>query len=98
MSISCELKVPADIPVESKERQFRSELQNALRAFRIRGETEINRIPPKMRDMTVEEVEKMWGGNWAGTLGRMAMERQREEEGDEEEKERVMREGVKGKR
>ncbi|KAI9631916.1 uncharacterized protein MKK02DRAFT_41550 [Dioszegia hungarica] len=87
-----------DLEIESKERQFRSELQNALRAFRIRGETEINRIPPKMREMTVEEVEKMWGGNWAGTLGRMAMERQREEEGDEEEKERVMREGVKGKR
>lgn len=84
--------------VESKERQFRLHLQTVLAAFKLRQVSEIARIPPKLLKMTIEDVEKHWGGNWAGTLGRIAVERQREEEVGEDEKERVLREGVKGKR
>ena len=79
------------VPIAAdKTRNFRESLCARLKSFQIRQEMELLKIPRELRNMTLGELEKRWGGSWAGTLMRIKKEemealekkeREREQEG-----------------
>ncbi|WWC96013.1 hypothetical protein V866_002880 [Kwoniella sp. B9012] len=88
-----------DIEVADKTLYFRSILSRTLASFRMREESEILSIPRELRGMTLAELEKKWGGGWAGTLQKIRRESfEKKEKVREEKEEKEREEVVKGKR
>lgn len=88
--------------VEDKIRAFESHLSLTLQAFLLRQDAELFRIPRELRSMTLQDLQKSWGGSLAGTVMKLKRDRielEERERMEREEEERKARETeAKGKR
>lgn len=84
--------------MNQRTKAFEQDLQTLIAAFKLKTEGEIARTPSNLRSMKLGELEKYWEVGWAGIAARVAEAKLAEERDAYEEKERLLREEVKGKR
>ncbi|ORX40180.1 hypothetical protein BD324DRAFT_616686 [Kockovaella imperatae] len=89
-----------DLEVADRTNRFRDSLSATLESFLIRQETEMLKIPRELRNMTLDQLSKHWGGGWKETMQRIAKDRidAREKEQEAETRDKALNEGDKGKR
>ncbi|KAJ9101002.1 hypothetical protein QFC20_005286 [Naganishia adeliensis] len=61
-----------DLEVEDRTRSFWSNLDDLMTSFEIRQESAIMLIPKNLRNLSMREMNELWGGDWRGTLRKLA--------------------------
>ena len=58
--------------VEDRTRSFWSNLDDLMTSFEIRQESAIMLIPKNLRNLSMREMNELWGGDWRETLRKLA--------------------------
>ncbi|KAJ9101806.1 hypothetical protein QFC21_003145 [Naganishia friedmannii] len=61
-----------DLEVNDRTKSFRSHLDDLLTSFEIRQESAIMCIPKNLRNLSMKEMNELWGGDWSATLRKLA--------------------------
>ncbi|KAJ9117010.1 hypothetical protein QFC22_004668 [Naganishia vaughanmartiniae] len=61
-----------DLEVNDRTKSFRSHLDDLLTSFEIRQESAIMCIPKNLRNLSMKEMNELWGGDWSTTLRKLA--------------------------
>ena len=71
------------VSVEDRTQSFWSNLDDLMTSFEIRQESAIMCIPKNLRNLSMREMNELWGGDWRTTLRKLAektMENQQQQE------------------
>lgn len=72
--------------VEDRTKSFWSNLDDLMTSFEIRQESAIMCIPKNLRNLSMKEMNELWGGDWRATLRKLAEKTMENQQRQEKEK------------